>query len=251
VVEARGRENSVGLSPETSRKVVEAIEDSIPLYDHVNDLISFGKAQVARRFAILKLRSNERKVVLDAGIGPGTTSRLIMETCKPGLLVGLDASHKQLKTARANLSTVDSTSFQLVRGCFEFLPFRDRVFDAVITCYALRDSLNIPKAIGEYRRVCTESGAFADVDLGKPDNKPKRAGSVFYIRYLMPLIAKAAIIGKMKGNPWRMIVPTYETLPTNNCLLAQMRSMFPSVEFKEFLMGGIIVIIGQRSIDAV
>jgi len=106
--------------------------------------------------------------------------------------------------------------------------------------------LNIPKAIGEYRRVCTESGAFADVDLGKPDNKLKRAGSIFYIRYVMPLIAKAAILGKMKGNPWRMIVPTYETLPTNSCLLAHIQSMFFNVEFKEFLMGGIIVIMSQR-----
>jgi demethylmenaquinone methyltransferase/2-methoxy-6-polyprenyl-1,4-benzoquinol methylase len=246
VVEARGSENSVGLSPETSRKVVEAIEDSIPLYDHVNDLISFRKAQVARRFAILKLQTNERKVVLDAGIGPGSTSRLIVETGKPGLLVGLDTSHKQLKTARANLSAVDPTSFQLVRGSFEFLPFRDRVFDAVITCYALRDSLNISKTISEYGRVCTESGAFADVDLGKPDNKLKRAGSVLYVRYLMPLIAKAAIIGKMKGNPWRMIVPTYKTLPTNNALLSQIQDRFRHVDFKEFLMGGIIVMIARE-----
>jgi ubiquinone/menaquinone biosynthesis C-methylase UbiE len=169
-----------------------------------------------------------------------------LDSCKPDLLVGLDASHKQLKTARANLNAASSDSFQLVRASFEFLPFRDRVFDAVITCYALRDSLNIPKTIREYSRVCTGSGTFADVDLGKPDSKLKRAGSVFYVRYLMPIIAKAAIIGKMKGNPWRMIVPTYDTLPTNNALFSQVRDRFRQVDFKEFLMGGIIVMIAQE-----
>jgi len=245
VGQARGRPDSGGLSIETSRKVVEAIEESIPLYDRVNDLISFGKAQVARKFAIQELHLTKGKVVLDAGIGPGTTSRLIMESSKPDLLVGFDASSKQLKAAEGNICDLKSTNLQLVRGSFEFLPFRDRVFDAIITCYALRDSLDISKAIGEYHRTCAESGVFADVDLGKPDNILKRAGSMFYIQYLMPLIAKAAIVGRMEGNPWRMIVPTYKVLPTNSSLLSQMRSRFGDVKFKEFLMGGVIVIIGR------
>jgi len=239
-------ESSAGISPETSRKVVEAIEESIPLYDRVNNLISFGKAQVARKFAIQKLQLADGRVVLDAGIGPGTTSKLITELAKPSLLVGLDASSKQLKAAKSNLEAAKA-SLQLVRGSFEFLPFRDGVFDAIITCYALRDSLDIPKAIVEYRRICAQSGAFADVDLGKPDNALKRAGSVVYIRYVMPLIARAAIYGKMKGNPWRMIVPTYKPLPTNGSLLLRMRNLFATVEFKDYLMGGIIVIIARRT----
>ena len=247
MVQLRTDKESSGLSPETSRKVVAAIEESIPLYDEVNNLVSFGKAQIARRFAIQRLQLRDGRVVLDAGIGPGTTSRLILESVKPDLFVGFDASAKQLKTAKSNLGRVESTSLQLVRGSFEFLPFRDCVFDAIITCYALRDSLNISKAIGEYGRTCAQSGAFADVDLGKPENVLKRAGSTIYIRYLMPLIAKAAILGKIKGNPWRMIVPTYGPLPTNNSLLSQMRSQFLNLEFKEFLMGGIIVIIGRKS----
>ncbi len=189
----------------------------------------------------------EKNVVLDAGIGPGTTSRLILESYKPGILVGFDASTKQLKTAELNLRVLKPTSLQLVRGAFEFLPFRDGVFDAIITCYALRDSVDIPKAIGEYHRICAESGAFADVDLGKPDSPLKRAGSLLYIQHLMPLIAKAAIIGKLKGNPWRMIVPTYESLPTNGSILSQMQSHFREVDLKQFLMGGIIVVIGRRS----
>ena len=243
----RRRQHPPGLSPETSRKVVEAIEESIPLYDRVNNLVSFGKAQTARRFAAEKLQLKNGGAVLDAGIGPGTSSKLIIESAKPDLLVGLDASTKQLKTARSNVPRLEPTNFELVRGCFEFLPFREHVFDAIITCYALRDSLDIPKAIGEYHRTCAMSGVFADVDLGKPDNLLKRAGSIFYIRYIMPLIAKVAIFGKIKGNPWRMIVPTFKPLPTNGCLLSQIRGKFFSVEFREFLMGGIIVIIGRMA----
>jgi len=245
VAETQSGEDSAGLSNETSRKVVEAIEKSIPLYDRVNNLVSFGRAQAARKYAIQELQLEQRRVVLDGGIGPGTTSRLIMESARPEVLVGFDASVKQLKTAKSNLGV--PSSLQLVRGSFEFLPFRDHAFDAIITCYALRDSLNLFKAIGEYQRVCAQSGAFADVDLGKPDNMLKRAGSIFYVKYLMPLIAKAAIIGKMKGNPWRMIVPTYKPLPTNSILLSEMASKFRDIKFKEFLSGGVIVVIGRMT----
>jgi demethylmenaquinone methyltransferase/2-methoxy-6-polyprenyl-1,4-benzoquinol methylase len=182
--------------------------------------------------------------VLDAGIGPGTTSKLIVETIAPGLLIGLDASTKQLKTAKLRLEAAGS--LQLVRGSFEFLPFRAEVFDAIMTCFALRDSLDLSKSIEEYHRVCRPTGVLADVDLGKPDGVIKRLGSTFYIMYVMPLVAKAAIRGRLKGNPWRMMVPTYGPLPTNNVLLSRMKSVFGSVEFRSFLSGGVVVLIARK-----
>ncbi len=240
------KSDSYGVPPETWRKVVEAIEDAIPLYDEVNDLISFGKAQESRKFAIQRLELSDGDSILDGGIGPGTTSRLILTSVKPKLLVGLDGSVKQLKTAKANIDILWPSLLQVVRGSFELLPFRDNAFNAVITCYALRDSLHLTKAIGEYARVCAENGRFADVDIGKPENFLKRASSTLYIRYLMPIIAKVTILGRIKGNPWRMIGPTYKSLPTNHALLAQMKSKFQSAELKEFLMGGGIIIIARK-----
>jgi ubiquinone/menaquinone biosynthesis C-methylase UbiE len=139
------------------------------------------------------------------------------------------------------------TALQLVRGSFEFLPFREAVFNAIITCYALRDSLDLSRSIEEYHRVCAQNGFFADVDIGKPPNLLKRLGSSFYISHLMPLLAKVMILGKIKGNPWRMIGPTYKILPTTSALLVQIRAKFQNIELKELLMGGVIVIIGQKS----
>jgi demethylmenaquinone methyltransferase/2-methoxy-6-polyprenyl-1,4-benzoquinol methylase len=239
--------NLRGLSPETWKRVVKAIEDSIPLYDQVNDLISLGKAQEARNFALSRLELRDGISILDSGIGPGPTSRLILSAVRPSLLVGLDGSVKQLKTAKENLSSSGSEVLQTVRGSFEFLPFREGTFDAIITCYALRDSLDISKSLAEYSRVCGPTGLFADVDIGKPENVLRRAGSILYIRFIMPLIAKIVILGRMRGNPWRMIAPTYKSLPTNPSLLSEVGRRFQRVEFKEFLMGGIIVIIGRKS----
>lgn len=238
--------NLQGLSRETWRKVVKAIEDSIPLYDQVNDLISFGKAQEARSFALARLELRDGICILDSGIGPGPTSKLILSSIKPRLLVGFDGSVKQLKTAKENLTSSNEV-LQTVRGAFDFLPFREGTFDAIITCYALRDSLDLSKSLAEYSRVCVPSGSFADVDIGKPDSVVKRAGSILYIKFIMPLIAKLAIMGRISGNPWRMIAPTYKSLPTNRMLLSEVEQKFRKVEFKEFLTGGLIVIVGRKS----
>ena len=239
------REEIIGLPKDTWRRVVAAIEDAIPLYDHVNDRISFGKAQEARLYAIQRLKLSPNDYVLDGGIGPGTTSRLILAGFKPAVLVGLDESVKQLKTAKQNLKNVNGNAINFVRGSFEFLPFRDRAFQSVITCYALRDSLDISKSVNEYFRVCDSSGAFADVDIGKPDNLLKRMASLLYVKYAMPLIARMVIRHRIKGNPWRMIGPTYTSLPTNRVLLELVTLAFRDTELKEFLNGGVIVITGR------
>ena len=237
--------NVQGLSKETWRKVIQAIEDSIPLYDHVNDLISFGKAQIARIYAVENLRLNDGSVVLDGGIGPGTTSRLIFAKIKPSMLIGLDGSVRQLEAARMNLVEYRGL-LQLVNASFEYLPFRWNVLDGIITCYALRDSLDLSRSISEYSRVCSEQGVFADVDIGKSDDLIKRVISVLYVKYFMPLLAKMAIRHQMKSNPWRMIAPTYDTLPPNRLLLEMVQRYFPKIQAKEFLNGGIIVILSRK-----
>ena len=224
---------------------MKAIEDAIPLYDQVNDLISFGRAQEARVYAIQHLRLSPKDCVLDGGIGPGTTSKLILSNFKPALIVGLDESVKQLQTAKQNLQEFGDNSVTVVRGSFEFLPFRDGTFQSVITCYALRDSLDISNSVCEYARVCDSNASFADVDIGKPDNFLKRLMSEAYVKYLMPLIARMAIRSKMKGNPWRMIAPTYASLPTNQALLELFKETFHELELKEFLNGGVIVVTGR------
>jgi len=136
---------------------------------------------------------------------------------------------------------------EFVRGSFEFLPFRDECFDGIVTSFAFRDSLDMSRSISEYSRVCDGKGSFAIVDIAKPDNLLKRAGAMWYMRFIMPLIAKVAVRGRIRGNPWRMIVPTYISLPTTKVIVSMVKEKFVKVELKEFLLGGAIVIIGRKS----
>jgi ubiquinone/menaquinone biosynthesis C-methylase UbiE len=107
----------------------------------------------------------------------------------------------------------------------------------------LRDSTNINQAIGEYARSIKNEGQLAIVELGKPDNMVKRFFAVIYVRFIMPLIAKILISGRLEGNPWRMIVPTYQNLPTTLSLLEMLEARFDLLEKKQFLAGGMLVIL--------
>ena len=236
-----------GLSKNLWREVVKAIEDAIPLYDSVNDLISFGRAQKARTYAVHNLGLVDGARVLDGGIGPGATSKLVLSTINPSLLVGLDESVKQLKTAKQNLAHNSNLALEFVRGSFEFLPFQDACFDGVVTSFAFRDSLDMSRSVIEYSRVCNGKGSFAIVDIAKPDNRLKRSGANLYMRYVMPLVAKVAVRGRIRGNPWRMIVPTYLSLPTTKVIVSMVKEKFMRVELKEFLLGGAVVITGRKS----
>ena len=224
------------------RDVISSLEEIASLYDEVNETISLGRASRARTYAAQRLMENSPRLVLDSGAGPGSMSVILLQRDPQAEVVALDYSSQLQRTCKERVKDYrDRVHF--VRACFEQLPFRSSSFDAAVTAYALRDSTNINQAIGEYARSIKNEGQLAIVELGKPDNMVKRFFAVIYVRFIMPLIAKILISGRLEGNPWRMIVPTYQNLPTTLSLLEMLEARFDLLEKKQFLAGGMLVIL--------
>ncbi len=199
------------------RDVISSIEETAPLYDEVNEIISFRRASKARAYAAQRLMENNPKLVLDSGVGPGSMSMILLQQHPYADIVALDYSSQLL--GRFKERTRDYRDrLHFIRACFEELPFRPNSFDAAVTAYALRDSTNLEQAIGEYAGSIKSEGRLAIVELGKPDNLVKRFFATIYVRFIVPLVAKILISGRLEGNPWRMIVPTYQNLPTTGRL---------------------------------
>ena len=218
------------------------MEEIASLYDEVNETISLGRASRARTYAAQRLMENSPRLVLDSGAGPGSMSVILLQRDPQAEVVALDYSSQLQRTCKERVKDYrDRVHF--VRACFEQLPFRSSSFDAAVTAYALRDSTNINQAIGEYARSIKNEGQLSIVELGKPDNMVKRFFAVIYVRFIMPLIAKILISGRLEGNPWRMIVPTYQNLPTTLSLLEMLEARFDLLEKKQFLAGGMLVIL--------
>jgi len=226
------------------REVITAIEQSKEHYDRVNRYVSVGLDRVARTFAARRARIHGHSRILDLGIGPGTMAETLLTNTMNPQLVGLDYSAPLLRQAQRRFH--GRGHLHLVRGAFEALPFKDHLFDAVFMTYALRDALDMAETLNQVKRVCKEkNGRLAVVDVGKPGNPVKRLLTSAYLLFAMPLIAKILTVRKVVGNPWRMIIPTYQTLPTNEEIARMLSRRFEHLESRSYLFGGIVVFLAR------
>jgi len=224
------------------RGVISSIEETAPLYDEVNEILSLRRAGKARAYAAQKLMEDNPKLVLDSGVGPGSMSMILLRQHPHSDIVALDYSSQLLRSFNERTKNYRAR-LHLVRACFEELPFRPNSFDAAVSAYALRDSTNLEQAIGEYARSIKSKGRLAIVELGKPDNIVKRFFATIYVRFIAPLAAKILISGRLEGNPWRMIAPTYQNLRKTGRLLEMLEARFDLLERRTFLAGGVLVIL--------
>ena len=157
-------------------------------------------------------------------------------------VVGLDPSLALLRYARSRLGP----KFHPVVGIAEHIPFRPGSMGAIITCFALRDAFNYDRCLEEFARLTRRGGALAIVDIGKPDGGFSRGSVGFYVSYIMPLLARFWIRGRTVGNPFRMIIPTWERLQTNKNISDMVEQFFGPCALKSFLLGGLVVFEADR-----
>ncbi len=242
-IEERSALDAAKPTMEEWRKVVRAIETSIPVYDSVSEKISFNRAIRARRLAIEFLNPVKDGWVVDVGVGPGVSTRLLLHEGFEQI-VGLDPSVKLLK----HVSEIfHGEYFHPVLAVSEYLPFRSKSVSGVLTCFALRDVLDPDVSLGEFSRVVDEHGRFAVVDVGKPGNIVVRFFVSLYIRFGMPVLSSILAWRRVEGNPFRMIIPTYDRLVSNNVLEESAGRVFGSVELRSIMLGGLIVLMAEQT----
>jgi ubiquinone/menaquinone biosynthesis C-methylase UbiE len=158
-------------------------------------------------------------------------------------IAGLDPSITLLRYAKSRLGD----GFHPVQGIAENLPFRDGSFAGALTCFSLRDVRDRASSLREFSRVIEDKGQLEIVDIGKPDNLFLRKLASLYIALAMPIIARFLISGRLRGNPFRMIIPTVQSLMTNHALAQLVARIFGSSSLREFLFGGLIIVEGERT----
>lgn len=188
------------------------------------------------------LNAGRDEWVLDSGAGPGVSSRLLISQGYQNI-VGLDPSRKLLAFASSGLGQ----EFNPVIGVTENLPFKDESFQSALTCFALRDVRDLGQSLAEYSRVVRDQSRLCIVDVGKPDGAIWRALITIYVQFAMPRLARLLLRNRIRSNPFQMIVPTFNRLLTNNELNALVAMSYGPSRLKEFMLGGLILVIAQRS----
>ena len=223
------------------KAVKAAVEEALPFYESISEKISFRLAGPLRRRAIQQLGDSKRGWVLDSGVGPGVSSMMLIESGFQKV-VGLDPSKILLASAKISLGD----AFYPIVGVAEYLPIHDACVAGLITCFSLRDVRDLRLSISEFGRVVEQNGHLEIVDVGKPDNQFFRLAIGIYINWLMPTVARICIGRRSRKNPFRMIIPTFQRLPTNRELRQSVETGFGSSRLREFMFGGLIILEGVR-----
>jgi len=111
------------------------------------------------------LNINSKDCILDIGIGTGLLEEKINNKCS---LSGIDVSIKMLEKVKEKALNVE-----LKEGSFLSIPFKDRCFSKIITCFAFHHLSDEEKliALTEMERVLTDNGKIIIGDFMYENNK--------------------------------------------------------------------------------
>jgi demethylmenaquinone methyltransferase/2-methoxy-6-polyprenyl-1,4-benzoquinol methylase len=155
-------------------------------YNHVGRMLDLGSGPAYRKWAIRRAGLRPGMRLLDVATGTGLLARGAVNVVgKSGRVVGVDPSRGMLREAQKALP-----SSPLVQGRAEALPFRDRSFDMLSMCFALRHVPDLDVAFGEYCRVLKPGGRLLVVEVSRPDSAILRAMFRIHFQHVMPWLAR-------------------------------------------------------------
>jgi len=161
-----------------------------PKYDFMNTLLSFGIQYAWKRAAIrmMGLKSGDR--VLD--VCGGTADLSIMasrRTGANGLCVVYDINRAMLQTGQPKVArTPWGGRIQFVQGDAESITFPEKVFDAAMVGFGIRNVTHMEQGFREMHRVLKPGGTFMCLEFSRPLNPLFRWLYDIYSFYVMPFL---------------------------------------------------------------
>ncbi len=207
--------------------VVNSLQEILPSYEQASSRISLFQDRRMRDEAV-SFAVRKGDLVLDLGSGPGPLSRVVKAA--GGTPVLLDASRAMLKA---------SAFHEVVQGVFEYLPFREGVFDCSVSGFAVRDAHDLSVALAQLARVLKPGGRFALCDLGKPDDPFRALAIATYLRVVPPLIGLAT--AGRSGWRYGSLFDTYALVLHNAELRKLLSRAIGPTSIHETQLGGSIV----------
>lgn len=181
---------SLEKRPEIISKMFNEIA---PRYDLMNDLMSGFTHKQTRKLALSLFTSNKRELnVLDLATGTGDFAILMANSEKNIVSVtGIDFSPGMLVYAKKRVTKLKlKRPIKFQEGDILDLPFPDHQFDVLTIGYAIRNVVNVKKALKEIYRVTKPGGTFLVVEATPPLNKYARVLVRFYFEKIVTLVSK-------------------------------------------------------------
>ena len=140
-------------------------------YDRLNPLMSLGRDQAWRRYAVMQCQIPRGGRLLDVATGTGDIALHALRHYPKATVVGLDLTPAMLRRAQGK-SVAAGEPLCLLDGDALSLPFAADVFDAAISSFLMRNVADVTRALAEQRRVVRPSGRVVCLEIIRPQVWP-------------------------------------------------------------------------------
>jgi len=200
----------------------KALENIVESYDKVTHSITLCLDDFFRELATKEIRG---KRILDVGAGTGALSKKLMNKCSDCYIVSIEPIRSfslYLKMDKRN---------EVIQAVAEYLPFRKKVFDYLMTSYMLRDAMDLEKALNNFEYVAWN---IVILDFWKPDNTLTLFLELLYMYTIMIILV---LIHDTRRFKYYLAIPyTVKKVPKLMILIEKLKKI-GDLKFKKFFNG--------------
>ena len=216
-------------------------------YDLLNRVISFRLDAWWRKQAIRTVLSGNQPLILDLGAGTGDlTFALAREAQGKGSFIGLDFSVQMLllaKEKKLRAQYGDRTHFVL--GSAMVAPFRDAIFDGVMTAFVLRNVSDLALFFANAFRVLKPGGKFVSLDMFPP---APGWFSLLYGLYFYRLVPCLGALLAHDRRAYKYLSQSVRQFHSPDRIATMMRDCgFERIATRRFLNGAVCIHVGEKS----
>lgn len=180
------------MSEQTKMERVHRVFEKISnQYDSMNSIITFKRHIAWRQDVMKRMNVKEGSKALDVCTGTGDWAIALAAVIGThGEVIGLDFSKNMLKVAQDKQAQHALKQLAFIHGNAMELPFEDHSFDYVTIGFGLRNVPEYLTVLREMYRVAKPGGKVVCLETSQPTLIGYRQLSLFYVRYVMPLLGK-------------------------------------------------------------
>lgn len=209
-------------APPTAPDIQGLFDRIAPVYDSLNERLSFGLHRVWKRMAVRWSGAAPGQQVLDVCCGSGDLALMLArQVGGTGTVYGLDFSAELLAVAEGRWQSLyrgelrraySAPPIHWVQGDALALPFEANTFDAATMGYGLRNLTDIPQGLAELRRVLKPGASAAILDFHRPQGWVAEQFQRWYLETLVVPTAKDMGL----TDEYAYIGPSIDRFPTGS-----------------------------------
>lgn len=207
-------------------------------YDLMNRLMTGGQDIRWRRDVIRRARLTPNASLLDLGTGTGDLAREALTQEPQAKVTAADFTIEMMRVGNKNGNLEWSSADALN------LPFKNEIFDAVVSGFLMRNVTDIQQALKEQYRALKPGGRIVILDTTRPKKNILSPFIWIHMHIIIPTVG-----GLLSGerDAYNYLPDTTEGFLTAEQLVSRMTAAgFKNVDFKRFMFGTIAIHWGEK-----